>query len=83
MPIAPAAVAKSKHPVDIMVHRCLGHPCKGPLYYLLNAVGTLPAKLHPALKTHLREHLGDLALLAPNSRATDCPPPPPPQGPSP
>ena len=31
------------------------------------------AELHPALKPHLREHLGDLALLAPHGLATDPP----------
>ena len=46
----------------------------GPLYYSLHTVGKLPAELHPALKTHLREHRGDLALLAPHGLAT--PPPP-------
>ena len=38
-------------------------------------VGTLPAELHPAMKTHLREHHRDLALLAPHGLATDPPPP--------
>ena len=31
------------------------------------------AELHQALRTHLREHHGDLALLAPHGRATDPP----------
>ena len=50
-----------------------GHPNKGPLYYSLDTVGTVPAELNPALHTHLREHHGDLALLAPHGRATDPP----------
>ena len=33
----------------------------------------MPAELYPALRTHLREHHGDLALLAPHSLATDPP----------
>ena len=36
-------------------------------------MGTVPAELSPALHTHLREHHGDLALLAPHGRATDPP----------
>ena len=44
---------------------------KGPLYYSLDTVGKVPAELNPALHTHLREHHGDLALLAPHGRATD------------
>ena len=47
------------------------HPYKGPLYYSLHIVGTLPAELHAALKTHLREHHGDLALFAPHGLATN------------
>ena len=31
------------------------------------------AELGPALRTHLREHHGDLALLAPHGLATDAP----------
>ena len=33
----------------------------------------MPAELGPALRTHLREHHGDLALLAPHGLATDPP----------
>ena len=71
--IAPAAVAKFKYPAECVAHRCPGHPNKGPLYYSLNTAGTVPAELGPALRTHLREHHGDLALLAPHGRATDPP----------
>ena len=49
-------------------------PYKGPLYYSLHTMGTLPAELHPALKTHRRNHHGDLALLALHGLATDPPP---------
>ena len=73
--IAPAAVAKFKYPAECVAHRCLGPPYKGPLYYSLNTVGTLPAELHPAMKTLLHEHHGDLALLAPHGLATPPPPP--------
>ena len=52
------------------------HPQKGPLYYSLSTAGTVPVELFPALKTHLREHHGDLALLAPHGLATRPPPPP-------
>ena len=71
--IAPAAVALFKYPVECVAHKCPGHPRKGPLYYSLDTVGTVPAELHQALRTHLREHHGDLALPAPHSRATDPP----------
>ena len=73
--IAPAAVAKFKYPAECVAHKCPGHLYKGPLYYSLSTVGTSLAKLHPALKTHLREHHGDLALLAPHGLATNPPPP--------
>ena len=53
--IAPAAVAKFKHPAVCVAHRCQGHRYKGPLCYSLHTVGKLPAELHPALKTHLTE----------------------------
>ena len=33
----------------------------------------MPAELYPALRTHVREHHGDVALLAPHSLATDPP----------
>ena len=36
-------------------------------------MGTVPAELYPAVKTHLCEHHGDLALLAPHGLATDPP----------
>ena len=78
--IVPAAVTKFKYLTVWVAHKCPGHPYRGPLYYSLHAMGTLPAELHPALKTHLREHHGDLALLAPHGLATNPPPPPPPQG---
>ena len=58
--IAPAAVAKFKYPAECVAHKCPGHPYRGPRYNSLSTVGTLPAELHPALKTHLREHHGDL-----------------------
>ena len=76
--IALAAVAKFKHLGECVAHRCPGHPYKGPLYYSLNTVGKLPAELHPAPKTQLREHHGDLALVAPHGLATN-----PPVGPGP
>ena len=71
--IAPAAVARFQYPAECMAHKCPGHPHKGPLYYSLDTVGTVPAELHQALRTHLREHHGDTALLAPHGRATDPP----------
>ena len=72
--VSPAAIPKFKYPAVCVAHRCPSHPYRGPLYYSLHAVGTPPAELHPALKTHLREHHGDLASLAPHSLATDPPP---------
>ena len=69
--IAPAAVAKFKYPAECVAHRCPGHPNTGPLCYSLGTAGTVPAELGPALRTHLREHHGDLALLAPHGLATD------------
>ena len=71
--IAAAAVAKFKYPAERVAHRCPRHPNKGPLYYSLGTVGTVPAELDPALRTHLREHHGDLALLASHGLATDPP----------
>ena len=71
--IAPAAVARFQYPAECMAHKCPGHPHKGPLYYSLDTVGTVPAELHQALRTHLREHHGDMALLAPHGRATSPP----------
>ena len=71
--IAPAAVAKFKYPVECVAHRCPGHPNKGPLCYSLGMAGTVPTVLGPALRTHLREHHGDLALLVPPGLATDPP----------
>ena len=71
--IAPAAVAKFKYPAECVAHKCPGHPNKGPLYYSLGTAGTVPAELGPALRTNLREHHGDLALLAPHSLATNPP----------
>ena len=71
--IATAAVAKFKYPVECVAHKCPGHPNKGPLYYSLNTAGTVRAELCPALRTHLREHHGDLALVGPHGRATDPP----------
>ena len=44
-----------------------------PLYYSLGTAGTVPAELGPALRTYLRGHHGDLALLAPHGLATDPP----------
>ena len=69
--IAPAAVAKFQYPVECVAHRCPGHPHKGPLYYSLDTVGAVPAELHQALRTHLREHHGDMALLAPHGWTTN------------
>ena len=66
-------MAKFKYPAECVAHRCLGHPRKGPLYYSLNTAGMVPAELHPALQTHLHEHRGDLALLAPHGLAVDPP----------
>ena len=66
-------MAKFKYPAVCAAHRCPGHPCKGPLYYSLHTVGTLPAELHWAHKMHLREHHGDLALFVPHGMATDPP----------
>ena len=71
--IAPAAVARFQYPAECMAHKCPGHPHKGPLYYSLDTVGTVPAELHQALRTRLREHHGDMALLAPHGQATDPP----------
>ena len=70
--IAPAAVAHFQYPAECVAHRCPGHPHKGPLYYSLNTVGAVPAELHQALRTHLKEHHGDMALLA--TRPGDQPP---------
>ena len=70
--IAPAAVAKFKYPAGCVAHKCPGQPKKGPLYSLGTA-GTVLAKLSPAMRTHLREHHGDLALLAPHGLATSPP----------
>ena len=74
--IAPAAVANFKYPAVCVAHKCPGHPYKGSLYYSRLTVGKFAGELHLALKTHLREHHGDLALLAPHGLATDPPPPP-------
>ena len=71
--IAPAAVARFQYPAECMAHKCPGHPHKGPLYYSLDTVGTMPAELHQALRTHPREHHGDMAVLAPHGRATSPP----------
>ena len=71
--IAPAAVARFQYPAECMAHKCPGHPHKGPLYYSLDTVGAVPAELHQAVRTHLREHHGDMALLAPHGRATSPP----------
>ena len=71
--IAPAAVARYQYPAECVAHKCPGHLHKGPLYYSLDTVGTVPAELHQALRTHLREHHGDMALMAPHGRATDPP----------
>ena len=67
------STAQHKYPAECVAHRCPGHPHKGPRYYSLSTAGTVPAELYPALKTHLREHHGDLALLAPHCLATDPP----------
>ena len=77
--IATAAVAKFKYPAVCVAHKRPGQPYKGPLYYSLHTVGKSPAELQPAMKTHLQEHGGDLALLAPHGLATAPPPPPPPR----
>ena len=66
-------MALFKYPVEFVAHKCPGHPNKGPLYYSLDTVGTVSAELRHALCTHLREHHGDLALLAPHGRAADPP----------
>ena len=71
--IAPAVVAKFKYPAECVADRFPGQPHKGPLYYSLSMVGTVPAELYPSPKTHLREHHGDFALLAPHGLATDPP----------
>ena len=70
--IAAATVAKFKYPAECVAHKCPRHPNKGPPYYSLSTVGTLPAELHPALKTHLREQHGDLAVLAPHGLVVLC-----------
>ena len=72
--MAPAAVARFKYPAVCVALKCLGHPYKGPLYYSLHMVSALPAELTPALETHLQEHHGDLALLAPQGLVTSPPP---------
>ena len=64
-------MAKLKYPAECVPHRCPGDPHKGALYYSLNTARTVPAELNPALRTHLREHNGDPALLALHSLATD------------
>ena len=71
--ISPAAVARFQYPAECMAHKCPGHPHKGPLLHSLDTVGSVPAELHQALRTHLREHHGDMALLAPHGRATSPP----------
>ena len=71
--VAPAVVAKFKYPAVWVAPRCPGHPYKGPLYYSLHIVGTLPAELHPALTTHLQEHQRGLALFMPHGLAIDPP----------
>ena len=71
--IAPATVAKFKYPAEYVAHRCPGHPHKGPLYFSLSTAGTVPVELYPALRTHLCEHHGDLALLVPHGPATNPP----------
>ena len=71
--IASAAVARFQYPAECMAHKCPGHPHKWPLYYSLDTVGSVPAELHQALRTHLREHHGDMALLGPHGRATSPP----------
>ena len=71
--IAPAAVARFQYPAECMAHKCPGHLHKGPLYYSLDTVGSVPAELHQALRTHLSEHHGDMALLAPHGQATSPP----------
>ena len=71
--IAPDAVTKLKHPAECVAHTCPRHPHKGPLYYSLSTVGKLPKELYPALRTHLREHNGNLALLVPHGLATYLP----------
>ena len=69
--IAPAAVAKFKYPAQRVAHRCLRHANKRPLHYSLSTVASLPAEFYPALKTHLRQYHGNVALLAPHGVATD------------
>ena len=71
--IAPVVVARFRYQAESMAHKCPGHPHKGPLYYPLDTVGSVPAELHQALRTHLRKHHGDMALLAPHGRATSPP----------
>ena len=71
--IAPGAVARFKYPVDSVAHKCPGYLIKGPLYYSLDTGGMVPAELHESLCIHLRGHHGDVALLAPHSRATGPP----------
>ena len=66
-------MAKFEYPAECVAHKCPGHPHKGLLYYSLSTAGTVPAELYPALRTRLREHHGDLALLAPHGLATDQP----------
>ena len=66
-------MAKFKYPAECVAHKCPRHPKKGPLYYLLGTVGTAPAELGPALRTHLREHHGDLAFVALHGMTTDSP----------
>ena len=58
-------MAKFKYPAECVAHRCPGHS--------LGTAGTVPAELYPALRTHLREHHGDSALLVPHGLATDPP----------
>ena len=71
--IGPAAIAKFKYPAKCVVHKCPGHPNKGPLYYSLDTAGMVPAELSIALHTHHLEHHADMALLAPHGWANDPP----------
>ena len=71
--IAPRAVASIRYPASCVAHRCLWQPHKVPFYYSLDTVNMVPAELDQALRTHLREHNGDMALLAPHGQATEPP----------
>ena len=71
--IATVATANFNYAAECVPHRCPRHPNKGPLYYSLGTTGIVPVELGLALRTHLYEQHGGLALLALHRHATDPP----------